>query len=350
MPGFVHTLQTTISVFAHHPMPVFACAMLLFAGAGVLSSLIYAALVGQAVMQAVWNTNTSSQIYNVQLLVQATIGTFTLLLGRGALTWIALNASPSFETTAISFRAALREALRRWQPLLISSVLYGVLISLGTFGLTVLLRELRLDVSNARWLRGDLDSVLNWTLVRSIGALLPDPGAPFAESIAAAKYNLARTSSSGYFGFDYYSRFSSHDASPGLWLLGAGSALFLIACDVVLCLRTAAIVASVNSQQTPTAWLPVTLRLGLRHFGQLLVWRWVLRLTTALLVTLTLVLLPALHQMTVMNQVRQAIGTGYWPYYIAQAGYGFVGALVGSVLIAFSVVFEARAFLALKHT
>ena len=352
-PSFIATVQAAIHVVACHPLPVFACSVLLLAGAGVISSLMYVVLVGEAVAHTGWNTSTASNVYNLQLLAQAAIGTFTLFMGRGAMTWIALQADlelpAGLSVTPITLRAALRESLRRWQPLLVSSVFYGLLITLGTAGLSLLLRELRLDVSNARWLRGDLDSVLNWTLVRSINTLVPEPGAPFTEWIAATKYNLARTTSTGYFGFDYYSRFSSHDVPVGMWLLGAGSALCLIVCDAVLSVRTAIVFAGSESSHSTLGWLADSAHLGKRHFRRLVLWRWVLRLGTMVVVTTTLVLLPALHQMTVMNEVRQAIGTGYWPYYMAQAGYGFVGALVGSLLLAFSIIFDARMFLMLKH-
>jgi len=348
-PGFVRTVQATIGVFARFPMPVFACAVLLLGGAGLIGSAMYAVLVGQAVMREAWNISTANVVYNVQLIVQAIIGTFTLLLGRGAMTWLALSAET--DDTAASTHTlarALHESLRHWQPQLVSTVIYGLLMTGGTLGLTVLLRQLRLDSSNARWLRGDLDSVLNWTMIRSISTLIPDPSSPFAEWIAAAKYNLARTASSGYFSFDYYSRFAAREASLSVWLLGLGSAILLIAGETLLCLRTAAIFAAPQAK-TATGWLPQTLRLGWRSFRRLSVWRWMLRIGIALLTTITLVLLPALHQMTIMNQIRQAIGTGYWPYYIAQAGYGFVGAMIGGILLAFSIGFEARAYLALQH-
>jgi len=344
-PSFVATLQSTVRVFEHHPLTILACAVLLFASAGLIGSLLYGALIGEVVLRTGSHSGAVVGIYNMQMLVQAVVGTCTYFLGRGAMTWIALHAD---DGTPINLRTALHETLRRWQPLLASTVFYGVLITLGTIGLTVLLRELRLDVSNARWLRGDIDSVLNWTTVRAIGLLPPDAGPPFSEWLSTTKYNLARTSSASYYGFDYFSRYDPDSASRSTWIAGFIWMALLVLCEVMLCMRTVAVFAS--NSTSAMSWLAWSLRMGGRHFGRVLVWRWLLRLATALLIVTTLILLPALHQVVVMGNVRQALGTGFWPYHIAQSAYGIASAFVGGLLVAFGVAFEARMYATLSQS
>ncbi len=339
-PSFVATLQSTVQVFAHHPLTILACAVLFFAGAGLIGSLLYGALIGAVVLRTGSHSGSVASIYNLQMLMQAVVGSCTFFLGRGAITWIALHAD---DGTPINLHTALRESLRRWQPLLASTVFYGVLITLGTIGLTILLRELRLDVSNARWLRGDIDSVLNWTTVRAIGLLPPDAGSPFAEWLASTKFNLARTSTASYFGFDYFSRYNTESAPRSTWGVGIASAVLLVVSEVLLCMRTAAVFASsAGTGISSVGWMANSLYVSMRHFGRVLAWRWLLRLAMSLLIVGALILLPAVHQVVVMGNLQQALGTGFWRYHMAQSAYGIAGAFVGGLLVAFGVAFETR--------
>lgn len=341
--SLITTLQATNHAFARYPLTILACAVLLIGGGGLIGSLLFGVLIGEAVLRTGTHTGVIVRVYNLQMLVQAVVGALTFFIGRGALTWIALHAD---DGTPITLRNAVREAVRRWQPLLASTVLYGAIITVGTFSLMLLLRELRLDVSNARWLRGDLDSILNWTVVRSIASLPPDPGSPFTEWIMSIKYNLSRSSSAGYFGFDYYSRYATGVAPLQLWALGFMAIVLLVVADILLCLRTAAVFA-VNPAGGPvssTSWLRAALQASAQQIGRVAALRWTLRLATTLIVAGALVLLPAIHQVTVMGGVRMLLGTGYWPAYIAQAGYGLVTAFIGSLLVAYGVIFEARMY------
>ena len=48
--SFRHTLQATINVFARHPLPVVVCAFACFAGAGIVGSLVYGVMIGEALI------------------------------------------------------------------------------------------------------------------------------------------------------------------------------------------------------------------------------------------------------------------------------------------------------------
>jgi hypothetical protein len=334
--SFVQALQATFGVFARHPVPVLACAVVCFAGAGIIGSLVYGAIIGEAVLRTGTHTGSPMRAFNTQMLVQAMIGTFAALLGRGAISWITLQDHAGGPVT---LRMALRETLRRWQPLLLSTLIYGAIITLGLAGLMALLRELRLDASNVRSARGDMNNVLNWTVTRAIAVLPPDAGSPFNEWFSTMRYSLARAAGSTYFGFDL-SGYPTPAVTSQVVLVGAASMALLFVADVLLCMRTAACFAA----QGAFGWLRASLAAGGAHFWRVAAWRWAVRLVLALITIGALVLIPALHQNLVMNEVRRMLGTGYWPYHIAQSANGIGIALVSGILLAFSVAFEARLF------
>ncbi|BCX02151.1 MAG: hypothetical protein KatS3mg053_0089 [Candidatus Roseilinea sp.] len=339
--GFFQALQSTASVFAQHPLPVVACAFLCFAGAGVIGSLVYGTMIGEAVIRTGSHTMTTMRAYNTQMLVQALIGAFTFLLGRGALTWIAMQEERRGDKT-VTLRAALKAALSAWRPLALSTALYGVLITIGLLGLSAMLRELRLDVSNTRSIRiGDFSNILHWTVIRAISLLPPDPGSPFSDWLAATRYNLSRSMVGSYMGFGPSS--APRVVAPGTVAVGLASIALLIATDALLCMRTAAIFATL-SPASSSAWLREALRVSKAHLAHVLLWRWSLRLTFVAFAVAAFVLTPALQQVLVVGPARQMLGVGYWPYHIAQSANGVAIALVNGALIAASVIFEARMY------
>lgn len=341
--GLMDTLHSAFSVFARHPLALSGCALLFFASAGLIGSLLYGGLIIEAVQRTGSHTDSVVRIFNLQMLVQAMIGSFLLVLGRGAVAWIALQDA----TAQVTFGTAARAALREWQPLLISGLLYGALITAGTVGLSALLRELRIDVSNTRWLRGDLSSVMNWMMVRGLALLPPDAGSPYSEWIAAVKYNLSRLNGTIFITFDR--SLNPYGGIQGIsartWLMGIVSVALLFLVESLLCMRSAAIMALGGAAD----WLSETLALSARHFWRVAAWRWALRLMVFVLFIGGLVMLPALHQATIMNALRQQLGAGYWTYHIAIAAYGVGSAIITSLVVTFSVTFESRMYAALKQ-
>lgn len=340
--GLMDTLHSAFSVFARHPLALFGCALLFFASAGLIGSLLYGGLIIEAVQRTGSHTDSVVRIFNLQMLVQAMIGSFLLVLGRGAVAWIALQDATARVTIGMAVRAALRE----WQPLLISGLLYGALITAGTVGLSALLRELRLDVSNTRWLRSDMSSVMNWVMVRGLALLPPDAGSPYSEWIAAVKYNLSRLSGAILLTFDgSLNPYGVQGIAVRTWLMGIVSVVLLFLVESLLCMRSAAIMALGGAAD----WLSETLALSARHFWRVAAWRWALRLMVFALFIGGLVVLPALHQATVMNALRQQLSAGYWTYHIAIAAYGVGSAIITSLVVTFSVAFESRMYAALKQ-
>ena len=233
--GLGSVVQATLAVFTQHPLPILVCSLLCFAGVVITGALSYLALVLHGLAsQGSYFAITANAFY-LQMQIQAAIGAFTFLIGRGAITWIALHTPAGADGAAsqpISLRAAFGAALRRWQPLLASSLLYGLLITISLVGITWMLREVRLDVSNYRWVRRDAHSILNLTLVRAIAQLPPDPGSPFTELYSATRYHLSRQSGS-YLGWSL-SQPSPSDLSTPLLAAGIAGALLVFITEALL--------------------------------------------------------------------------------------------------------------------
>lgn len=342
--AFGTTLQAAFAVFAHYPLPILTCSLLCFAGVVITGALVYAAIMlhGMATQNSYFSLAASA--FYLQMQLQAAIGAFTFLVGRGAITWIALRAvagDPAREQ--VTLRAAFGAALRRWKPLLASSLLYGALITISLAGITWMLREARLDISNYRWVRRDANSILNMTVVRAIAQLPPDPGSPFTELYSAVRYHLARQSGSSL-GWALYQQPATLKLPAPLLLAGVAGALLAFATEVLLCMRTARIMHTAPSGIL--SWLAPTLRLSLRHFRRVAAWRWSVRLAVVLLSVAGLTLPIAMHQGIMIPAMVSAV-RAYWPYPVNISAYAIGAALIGAFTIPFGLIFEARMYLTL---
>lgn len=344
--AFGAALQATFAVFAHYPLPILLCGLLCFAGVGIAGALIYVVLMLHGMTAQSSYFALAASTFYLQMQIQAAIGTFTFLVGRGAITWIALHApaSPDEPVRAEAMlRAAFGAALRRWQPLLAGSLLYGALITVSLVGITWMLREARLDVSNYRWVRRDASSILNMTVVRAIAQVPPDPGSPFTELYAATRYHLARQSGSSL-GWVLYQPATVQLPAP-LLLAGLAGVLLAFTTETLLCMRTARIMHA--PQGSILGWLAPVLRLSLTHFWRVAAWRWGVRLATVVLFIAGLTLPITLHQGVVIP-VMVNESRAYWPYPVNISAYAINTALISAFVIPFGLIFEARMYLALS--
>ncbi len=340
-PAFSDVLHHTFSVFTRFPVPVLTCALVCFGMPALIGSVVYAAL---NISILINNGNffaATPGIYNLQLLVQAVVGSIAFLFGRGAIVWMAQHAHTK-TTQPISLRAALRATAAQWRALLVSTLLYGALITVAEAGLTVLLRELRLDVSNFRWIRNDANSVLNVALVRSLSNLPPDPGSPFTELRAATGYQLSRQGNVYYAWGNFRSMASN--LKPHVIAMGMMGLIGLVVIETLLCMRNAVIMQS--RHRNAAGWLRETMALGLRHFWRVTAWRWGTRLVVAVLIAFFLILPLALHQSVVVTAFIREV-RAYWPWALTAALHGIATALVGMVVFAFHAIFEAQLHAAL---
>src|SRR4029453_8397621 len=70
-----------------------------------------------------------------------------------------------------SVRDAFRATRRRWPALVAGTMVYGIIITLCTVGLTFLLRDLRIDVTNIGRVNADLNDMARAIAIRTLGTV-----------------------------------------------------------------------------------------------------------------------------------------------------------------------------------
>jgi hypothetical protein len=326
--------RATLRAMARHPGPMAACGLLTFAGATIIGSLIYVGLTVDAYLRSETYFGTIQRTYLLHFYVRAAIGALLFVIGRGAVTWIALNADAGAPVTT---QRAFKAALVKWRPLLLSAALYGGLVTLGVSGWALMMRELRMDPSNFRFVRADAQSMLTAIAVQGIAVLPPDPGSPFAELISAERYRLSR-SGSAYYGWGSVPMALRNMGAPYL-LAGLGGALLLILSEALACLRTAVIMRRPDNHTL--SWLPELLQIGRAHFWRVFALRWGLRLLAVLVIVIGIVLPALLHQSVLLPLMARAFRS-YWVYSFYTGISAIASALIFAALLSFQTVFEAR--------
>ena len=337
---FMDVLHSTLAAFARQPALLIGVALLCFGAGAVAGGLLYAALLWDAATQGTTYFANTTPAYYLQMQVQAVIGTFTFLLGRGLITWLAQQDKPA------TLNAAFAITLRKWKPLLASTLMYGLLVSATMVGIVWLLRELHLDVSNYRWFRNTPQGILTLVSVRAIAQLPPDPGSPFTEIYATMRYNLARDTTSYLSWSGYGFRLPYSGVNVRYVLAGVVAIALLIVTETLLCMRTAAVMAGADT--SAFGWMRRMAQPASRHFWRVLAWRWGVWLAVAGVSIACLVLPMSLQQSVIASNVIREVHS-YWPYlahnFVQAAG----SALILSLGLAFSIVFEARLFVSLDR-
>jgi hypothetical protein len=329
-------LPDALRVCAAHIGPLLICGVIAFAGAAILGSVVFSGLTLDAYLRSEGFFTAIQRNTIWQYAARAACGALLFTLGRGAITWIALNA----EQPALSARTALRHAAARWPALLTSMFIYGALITIATLGLSIVLRELRLDLSNFRWLRSnDGESLTRALAVNALALLPPDPGAPFAELLAAGRFALGRDS--GVISSGWRTPRIPEALSTGMSALAALSIAIIVAVDGLLALRTAAAMNTLS--HSPLAWLADTVRTGIRRPVWLLTHRWLFRLLIALVLTLG-VTLPTLLQQGLLLPTIARETRSYWPYAFSITLQGLSATLVALLFGVVQTVYDARLF------
>ncbi len=335
-------LLESLQTFARHPMPVLVCSLLCFAGAAVVTSLIYVGLSFEAFLRAEAVFSMSQRIYLQQFYLRAALGACLYVLGRGALSWIALQP----DTASVTAGRAMREAVRRWLPLTVSSLVYGALMTLFLFSVMAVLRELRLDPSNFRWLRSSDPSSLQTALgVQLLALAPPDPGSPFSEWLAGYRFHVSRAV--GVTNYGWQSPVALATLSPQLLRNGLVGIFGMLAIEPLLCMRSAAVMAvsSVNAR----AWFHSTLAVSVANFGSVFKLSWGFRLIIISLITLGLTLPTLLQQGLVLPELARAVGSN-WTYPVSIALHMVATAIITTLLTALQVIFEARMYATLRPT
>jgi hypothetical protein len=329
-------LPETLRLCAAQIGPLLICGAFGFVGAAMLASAVFTGLTLDAYLRSegffsAFQRNTV-WLYGTR----AIFGALLLTLSRGAIAWIALNA----DKVPLNAREALKHAARRWPALLTSALIYGLLITLATLGLSIVLRELRLDLSNFRWLRSnDGDSLTRALVVNALSLLPPDPGAPFTEFLAAVRFSLGRDSgviSSGW----RTPRIPDALSAPMLGLAIVSCAAIIVI-DALFALRTAAAIRV--ERRNPLAWLPLALHMSAHNLGWVVTHRWLFRLLIVILLIVGATLPTLLQQGLLLPAIARETRS-YWPYAIGVILQGIAAALIGMLLGIVQTVYEARMF------
>ncbi len=316
-------------------MPVLASALFGFALATILSTLLSVAYT----ISFYGRTNTILSSYGsghvVPLIVQAAAGLLAGGFARGAITWLALNAGSRDH----GGRAALRAILARWPLLLLTTLATGALIFAGNLGLNALLVELRFDLADISQFSLSFDGMVRSITLRVAGSLIPDPGSPFTELLTYLRLESSRVSANLVYagGLSYY-RVKNIPVIQSPWLLGVGGIGVLLAVDTFSRFLMAGVVRALPGTRLASVW--AALRLALRHFALVLAHTWIVRLAiftvSALFMTVPLVLVEG----TLVPLLVRAMGSA-WPIVIAGTAMAISMAVVSTVLLAFSVVYDA---------
>jgi hypothetical protein len=341
LPGVARVWRMALHTLSAHSLSILACALLGLVGVALLGALVNAALTFDAYFRTGGIFPTYANTFYVQLYVQAGLGIFAMSLGRGTITWIALCDARGERVT---LRAALRRSLARLPELLLSSLIYGALVTLGIAGLSLVLRQLRLDVTSVGRVGADFDSMMRVISVRVVNGFVPDPGSPFTELISYGRYLLRRSSTNYYWLYAY--RYTVSDVPLRLWLIGLASLLPLIAGGALLRMRVAAIMDA--PQANRAAALGESIQLGARHFGYLfrhgaLVW-----LVSSLLTILFVFIPLALVQYLLIPPLARTLNS-LWPYPASTLLFAAGTALITMVFMAFAAVYDAHLYVGLRR-
>ncbi len=329
----------SLAILSAHSGPILALALFGFAGAGIVGQLVNTVLTFDSYARTGSFFSSFFSHLQAQYLAHAVCGAFTLALARGGVTWIALNHGAR---RRISFVAACRGAVERWPALLLASALYGALILAGIAALTVWLRELRVDPSNLGRISFDVTGISYAVTVRSIGALIPDPGSPFSELLNYARVLMRRSASA----YTWLARQYGGGATSSAWLVGFAGIVWIVVVDALLRMRFAAIMGSADGGFLRA--MSECVRIGVRRFGEVVTHAWLVRLAVFALSALFVIAPLTIAQGALVAWLVRTAGA-FWPYPVSQLVFVVGSSLVLMVFAAFATVYDARQYLALRE-
>jgi hypothetical protein len=334
--------RETLATLGAQSVPVLVCAFAGFALANILSALLVAVYTFGLYARTGTVLASYGPTRDMPLLVQGAVGMLAGALARGAISWLALRSGDRAGTLG----AAARAALARLPALLITSLLAGGLILLGNLGLTELLRELQLDMTDMSRLSFGLEGMARSMGLRTLNDLFPKPSSPFIEWLSYFRTETTSMATTLVYagGFSFY-RVTAFDALPLPWLVGSASVAVLVATDGLLRFVTVSLMGAPTRH--PITAVLGALRVARRRFRTVLTHVWLVRLSLlvlgALFVTVPLVLV---QNILVPLLVR---GTGSaWLFLAANMLLSISLALVSMLFDAFVVVYDARLYQALK--
>jgi hypothetical protein len=343
--------RDTLDTFGAHP-----AAILLFAFIGFAVAGLTAALVGTALALENW-TRTQTILGSsfgpnriIPLIVQAVVGLLAAAYARGAIALLALRHGQA----DTRWRTISALALRRLPLLVLVFVVMGALLYLGNQGIIQYLREMRIDLADAAQYTFGMEGMSRAVALHAINRLLPDPGAPFTELLSYVKMESARTSTIlVYAGGLSFIRVKNIPEIPLAAILGVSGTLLLLVMDAVSRFAAAGIMLpvakdGVQGKGGAMRMLGRALGLAVRRLGVVLAHIWTVRLAV-FGVTIIFVTIPQVLVQSVLAPLLIRTTNSAWIYLLANLAVSVSVTLVMMVFVAFSAVYDARLFLALRR-
>ena len=185
--------RDTLVAFSAHSASILAGALCGFAMPSILAAILGALMT----LEMFARTSTILVSYGphriVPLIFQGVVGLLVGSLARGVISWRVLRP----DGKDFGMRGILRAALPHWLPLLLIMVITGALLFVGNLGLNALLVELRIDLADVGQLSATADGMARAIILRALGNLIPDSGAPFSELLSYIRIETSRNRDTG---------------------------------------------------------------------------------------------------------------------------------------------------------
>jgi hypothetical protein len=337
--------QESLNVFMNHAVPILIWAFLAFAFSILVSSI------ATSVMSYAYYNNPSSSTINLSnfrnlsfmtWVIQGGIGLLLMGLGRAAISWISIQDP---DHVKVSFFEASIAALRRWHVLVFGGLFVGILGTIATLGLMLLLREFRLDESNITNTRtmSDPIALFRGLYLRMLHTFIPPLDSPFREVISYVRWAI-RQPQSGLPMFSFAAT-TPDTVSPSMWAMGIAGGVGLLLVDVIFRLR---FISAVNSaSMRPWAGLGESVGIAIRNFGQLFAHLYLFRVFAVLFWALFYIIPFLIVQFTIVPYLFSRINS-FWVYNIANNIFSAAGSLVMMLVMLLGVIYESRLYLRFK--
>jgi len=333
--------RDTLVAFSAHSASILAGALCGFAMPSILAAILGALMT----LEMFARTSTILVSYGphriVPLIFQGVVGLLVGSLARGVISWRVLRP----DGKDFGMRGILRAALPHWLPLLLIMVITGALLFVGNLGLNALLVELRIDLADVGQLSATADGMARAIILRALGNLIPDSGAPFSELLSYIRIETSRIATTLVYagGLSYY-YVQNVEELPLVWVFGGGGLILLFVVDALQRFVVAAVVLAPGAPGAPglggRPQIGGAISLAARNIGLVLAHTWLVRLAIFALSTIFIAAPMVLTQSILVPLLIRSTGTA-WPYLIANVVLAISIALVSMVLLAFSIVYDA---------
>jgi hypothetical protein len=332
--------RESLRVFADH-----SGAILMTAFVGFALPLLIGAVVSSAITYDYYanlrNTNSAFSIQYAsyaQWITQGVIGLLTVGFARGVLTWVGLNAGGD---TPVNLRGAFGASLRRWSGLLLNLLVAGIFAVVCALGVTMMLRDLRLDTTNVNGRFGaDLFQMWRAFYIRVLNAVVPTPDSPFNELLQYARL-LLRTQFQVQSGVPISARTVPQIAVT--WAFGISGLVLMVLAETFLRFRNVCTMACPRTRN-PLIGLTRSAKLGWRYFGRLTLHiallRFVFFVVTAIFITFPL----TLAQSALFPNLFRLLGGASWVYSISNVLLTAAAAPILMLFTAFALIYDARLY------